>query len=406
MKVLVLGGGASGMMAALTAAEDPSNQVTLLERQSRVGRKLLATGNGRCNLSNLYADISHYHGDDPSFVSPALQNFSVEQTLNYFRQLGLITVCEADGKVYPFSDQANSVVDVLRLALVQRGVDVRCGCEVISISKKARGYSLKTNDEAFYGDKVIISCGGTAGAKLGGTDLGYKLLSSLGHKMTPTAPSLVQIKTQTTYTKSLKGVRADAAVTLKRNGTVCAKSAGEVQFTDFGISGPAIFSLSREAAADGDRLLLLDLLSLMSEDELSAHLTARKAAAPDLPLEDFLTGTLHNRLGRVVLLCAGFSLENSCSMLSDSDIGRIVKTIKFFPLPVTGVMGMDQAQVTAGGIQTRDFRSDTLESRICPGIFATGEVLDIDGDCGGFNLQWAWSSGRLAGKLGKTGVNR
>lgn len=406
MKVLVLGGGASGMMAALTAAEDPSNQVVLLERQNRVGRKLLATGNGRCNLSNLHADVCHYHGDDPSFVSPALRFFSVADTLDYFKQLGLITVSEADGKVYPFSDQANSVVDVLRLALVQRGVDVRCGCEVISISKKARGYSVKTSDEAFYGDKVIVSCGGAAGAKLGGTDLGYRLLTSLGHKVTPVTPSLVQIKTQTAYTKSLKGVRAEAAVTLKRNGTVCARAEGEVQFTDFGISGPAIFSLSREAAAEGDRLLLLDLLTVMSENELTAHLSARRTAAGDLPLEDFLTGTLHNRLGRVVLLYAGFSLEAACSTLSDGDIGRIAKTVKFFPLPVTGVMGMDQAQVTAGGIMTRDFRADTLESRICPGIFATGEVLDIDGDCGGYNLQWAWSSGRLAGKLGNTGEFR
>lgn len=403
MKVLVLGGGASGMMAALTAAEDPSNQVTLLERQSRVGRKLLATGNGRCNLSNLHADVSHYHGDDPAFVCPALRFFSVADTLDYFRRSGLITVSEADGKVYPFSDQANSVVDVLRLALVQRGVDVRCGCEVVSISKKARGYSLKTANDAFYGDKVIISCGGAAGAKLGGTDLGYRLLSSLGHKMAPTSPSLVQIKTETTYTRSLKGVRAEAAVTLKRNGAVCAKSAGEVQFTDFGISGPAIFVLSRDAAADGDRLLLLNLMTLMTEDELIAYLTARKDSAPDLPLEDFLTGTLHNRLGRVVLLHAGFRLEAACGTLSDNDISRIAKTVKFFPLPVTGVMGMDQAQVTAGGIKTCDFRADTLESRICPGIFATGEVLDIDGDCGGYNLQWAWSSGRLAGKLGNTG---
>jgi len=210
MKVLVLGGGASGMMAALTAAEDPSNRVTLLERQSRVGRKLLATGNGRCNLSNLHADVTHYHGIDPAFTAPALKYFPVKETLEYFQQLGLMTVAEQDGKVYPFSDQANSVVDVLRLALVQHGVDVRCGCEVTQLRKKARGYSLATQEESFFADKVILACGGCAGGKLGGTDLGYKLLSAMGHTLVAPRPALVQIKTDTTFTKSLKGVRADA----------------------------------------------------------------------------------------------------------------------------------------------------------------------------------------------------
>ena len=155
MKVLVIGGGASGMMAALTAAENSANTVTLLERQSRVGRKLLATGNGRCNLSNLHADVSHYHGEMPQFVIPALEHFGVKDTLNFMKELGLLTVTEESGKVYPFSDQANSVVDVLRFALQRRGVDVRCSCEVLSIGKKARGYNVKTKDESFFCDKLI-----------------------------------------------------------------------------------------------------------------------------------------------------------------------------------------------------------------------------------------------------------
>ena len=401
MKVLVIGGGASGMMAALTAAEDPHNQVTLLERQNRVGRKLLATGNGRCNLTNLHADPSHYHGDDPGFVTRALDAFSVTETLEFFRSLGLLTVAEDNGKVYPFSDQANSVVDVLRFALEHRGIDVRCGCEVRSIGKKARGYSVKTSEDSFYGDKVILACGGAAGAKLGGTDLGYQLLQSLGHHVTPIRPSLVQIKTDTAATRSLKGVRADAGLILKRNGTVTATNAGEVQFTDFGISGPAVFELSREASSGGEQILLLDLLRPMDESALLGYLTEKRQAFPAIPLEDFLTGILHNRLGRVVLKQAGFDLTRTADTLTDKELHTIAHQIKFFALTVTGVMGLEQAQVTAGGIRTSEFRPDTLESRLCPGLFATGEVLDIDGDCGGYNLQWAWSSGRLAGKLGK-----
>ena len=403
MKVLIIGGGASGMMAALTAAEDPSNRVTLLERQSRVGRKLLATGNGRCNLSNIHASEAHYHGYDPSFVRHALRQFSPADTLAFFQQLGLLTVTEESGRVYPFSDQANSVVDILRFALAQRGVDLRCGCEVISIGKKARGYNVKTAEEAFYCDKLILACGGSAGAKLGGTDWGYKLLSSMGHTVTPLRPSLVQIKTDASVTKSLKGVRADAGITLKRNGQLIAQNVGEVQFTDFGISGPAIFELSREVENKGDQLLLLDLMRPWTEEQLASLLLQKQADFPDLAADELLTGALHNRLGKVVLKISGAELPQTLAEITESQIRRIARTVKYFPMTVTGIMGLELAQVTAGGVLTSEFRPDTLESRLCPGLFATGEVLDIDGDCGGYNLQWAWSSGRLAGKLGRTG---
>lgn len=400
MKVLIVGGGASGMMAALTAAEDPHNHVTLLERQNRVGRKLLATGNGRCNLTNLHAQVSHYHGRRPEFVQSCLSQFSVPDTLQLFRTLGLLTVTEPSGKVYPFSDQANSVVDVLRFALQNRGVDLRCGCEVQSVSRKARGYSVKTAEESFYGDKLIIACGGAAGSKLGGTDLGYRLLSSMGHSVTELHPSLVQLKADTTFTRALKGVRADARLTLKRDGRTVMENCGEVQFTDFGISGPAIFEMSREASFGGEQVLLLDLLPPLDESELTSFLAQKQLAMPQVTLEDFLTGMLHNRLGRVVLKQAGFDLTRTAQTVSAQELQGIAHQIKYFPLIITGVMGLELAQVTAGGVSTDEFRPDTLESRLCPGLFATGEVLDIDGDCGGFNLQWAWSSGRVAGFLG------
>ncbi len=401
MKVLVIGGGASGMMAALTAAEDPHNQVTLLERQSRVGRKLLATGNGRCNLSNLHVSQAHYHGQQPDFVQPALTQFSVADTLAFFRSIGLLTVTEDSGKIYPFSDQSNSVVDVLRFALDQRGVRVCCGSEVQSIRKKARGYTVQTAEDSYFGDKVIVACGGAAGGKLGGTDLGYRLLQSLGHSVTALHPSLVQIKTDVSATRSLKGVRADAGILLKRNGKTVATNTGEVQFTDFGISGPAIFELSREVSGGGEMVLLLDFLRPYSQDEVLQYLRDKQQAVPSLPLEEFLTGCLHNRLGRVILKAAGFELTRTVETLTDADLTTICHHIKFFPLTVTGVMGLEQAQVTVGGVPTSEFRADTLESRLAPNLYATGEVLDIDGDCGGYNLQWAWSSGRLAGKLGK-----
>ena len=383
MKVLIIGGGASGMMAALSAAEDGSNRVMLLERQGRVGRKLLATGNGRCNLTNLGADASRYHGAAPEFVKPALERFGVQRTLDYFRALGLLTVAEADGKVYPLSDQASSVLDVLRFAVELRGVTVVPSCDVIEVKKKARGYeAVSATGEKYFGDKLIVCCGGCAGKRLGGVKSGYFLLGQLGHSCTALYPCLTQIETDPTWVKALKGVRADCRVALRRGGRVIQETAGELQFTEFGVSGPVAFELSRAASTGGKGLtLVLDLFR-------------------DYPAEELFSGSLQSRLGKTVLKRAGIAMAEPLGSVGDARIDDLCKLVKAFPLNVTGVKGFDNAQVTVGGVLVSEFRADTLESRIAPGVFAAGEVLDIDGDCGGYNLQWAWSSGHLAGRLG------
>lgn len=401
MKVLIIGGGASGMMAALTAAEQPGNAVTLLERQSRVGRKLLATGNGRCNLTNLDLAATHYHGARPDFAVPALSRFGLDDTLRFFRSLGLLTVADSTGRVYPLSDQANSVLDVLRFALETRGVNVVCSCDVIEVKKKARGYeAISATGERYFGDRLIVAAGGCAGKKLGGTKSGYRLLGMLGHSCTPLSPSLTQIKTDQTHVRALKGVRADALVQLRQNGRLVVQEAGEVQFTDFGLSGPVAFSLSREAGLLDGAELTLDFLRAYAPEDVDAVLKDKRAAMGELPAEDFLSGILPSRLGSVVMRRALGSLQRPASTLTDAELTQVRQQLRCFTLPVTGVMGMENAQVTAGGIVTDEFDPQTLESRLAPGVFATGEVLDIDGDCGGYNLQWAWSSGRLAGMLG------
>ena len=401
MKVCIIGGGAAGMMAALSAAEE-GYTVTVLERQSRVGRKLLATGNGRCNLTNLGVSPAHYHGADPDFVRPALERFSVSDTLAFFRSLGLYTVEEADGKVYPLSDQANSVVDVLRSAMEQRGVNVVTGCDVLSLGHKARGWNVTTTGESYYADKLILTAGGCAGKALGGTRSGYRLLEMLGHETSALCPSLVQIKTDPTWVRSLKGVRADAAVTLKLGGKAADACAGEIQFTDFGLSGPTAFALSRTVSvSEQDALLLLDFLREYDEETVLSSLRERQARFPQMETEQLLLGMLNSRLGTVILKYAGAELHTPLAALEEEMLRKIAHTLKYFALPVQGVLGMEHAQVTAGGVYTAQFRADTLESRLAPGVYAAGEVLDIDGDCGGFNLQWAWSSGFVAGKLGK-----
>ncbi|MBQ7523726.1 MAG: aminoacetone oxidase family FAD-binding enzyme [Oscillospiraceae bacterium] len=400
MKVLILGGGAAGMAAAIEAASN-GHSVTVLERQSRVGRKLIATGNGRCNLSNRFAAPDRYHGDD-RFIRTVLDRFPVDDTLAWFHKFGLYTVEEPDGRYYPLSDHAGSVVDTLRFALDRLGVQVVCGCEVTAIAKKARGWQMTAADgSTYYGDRAIIAAGGCAGAALGGTKSGYTLFGSLGHTVTKLAPSLVQIKTDNTLTRALKGVRADCALTLKTPHGVLAQSAGEVQFTDFGVSGPAAFDLSRAVSTTDENLtLLLNFLRSTDEETLTAELQNRASAFPDLTADQLLTGMLHPRLALAVLKAAQIAPD---APADDETAARVAHTIRYFPLTVTGTLGMDHAQVTAGGVATSEFRADTLESRLAPGVFAAGEVLDVDGDCGGFNLQWAWASGRLAGLLGERG---
>lgn len=399
MKVAVIGGGAAGLAAAITAAE-AGHAVTVLERQGRVGRKLMATGNGRCNLSNLNWGPENYHGQDPAFALPALAAFPPAAALDFFRSLGLLTVAEPSGRVYPRSDQAGSVVDVLRLAAAARGAELRTGVEVLSLCRAGDGFALVLAGETVAADRVIVCCGGLAGEKLGGTKSGYALLSSLGHRRTPLHPALVQLRTDPTYVRALKGVRAEARVVLEKAGAVIAQSAGEVQFTDYGISGPAVFEVSRAAStAAGAVTARLDLLPGIPAEELEGLLARRAADFPGLPLENLLTGMLHNRLGQTVLRYAGFGLSGMADGLTGADLSRTAATVKDFALPVTGTLGFDAAQITAGGMDTTQFDPHTLQSRLVPGLYAAGEVLDVDGDCGGYNLQWAWASGRLAGRL-------
>lgn len=398
MEVMIVGGGAAGLMAALTAAEH-GNRTLLLERQARVGRKLLSTGNGRCNLTNLNLSAERYHGAPASFIAPAMDAFSPADTLEFFRGLGLLTTAEDSGRVYPLSDQAGSVVDVLRLAAEAAGVQLRTEANVTEISRGKAGFAVRTDGGTEYAHKLILCCGGLAGGKLGGSKSGYELLQSLGHRVTKLYPALVQLKTDTTYVRALKGVRADAAVTLKRDGRTLAESAGEVQFTDYGVSGPAIFEISRSAVVESGRLSVhLDFLRALDFARIVELLRQRQQAMPTLTLENLLTGMVHNRLGRTVLRYAGYELSAAVSELNSGDLKRIAAVLGDFALPVTGNLGFDSAQITVGGIATDQFDPHTLESRLVPGLYAAGEVLDVDGDCGGYNLQWAWASGRLAGR--------
>ena len=396
MVIGIIGAGASGMAAALAAAENEQVQVVLMERQARVGRKLAATGNGRCNLTNLHANEGGYHGDSPDFAETALSRFPVEETLGWFRSMGLYTVEEASGRVYPYSDQANSVVDVLRFALDRPNIQLLTGFEVRKVKKTGEGFRVESAQEAIFCDKLIIACGGLAGTKLGGSMSGYQLLREFGHKCTKLRPTLGQLKSSWNGCASLKGVRANCHVQILRDGDLHSESCGELQFTEYGLSGPVIFEVSRDACyGRGNWICKLDFLPDMDLETLRAELLRRRNT--NWNAEELLTGILHNRLGRVLTQSVGIKGMWKISDLNENEIDAVCNAVKNFEAVLTETMGMDAAQVTAGGILTAEFDAATMESRRVPGLYACGEVLDIDGDCGGYNLQWAWSSGRLAG---------
>ena len=396
MVIGILGGGASGMAAALAAAENPENQVILMERQSRVGKKLSATGNGRCNLTNLHVSPAHYHGQQPEFAQYALSVFDAQAALEWFSGLGLLTVAEDSGKVYPYSDQANSVVDVLRFALEQENITVKLGFDAEKVRKTPTGFRVESREEGIDCDRLVIACGGLAGTKLGGTMSGYKFLRSLGHHCTKLRPTLVQIKTAWSGVTGLKGVRCNCHAAIYCGEHLHSQSTGELQFTEYGISGPVIFEISRDVCQEkGEWVARLDFLPDMSGEALMAELLRRKSTR--LPASELLTGILHNRLGRVLSQAAGICAGQMVSQLPEEALEQVVQAVKDFEIRLTEPLGMDSAQVTAGGILTEEFDEKTMESRRIPGLYACGEVLDIDGDCGGYNLQWAWSSGRLAG---------
>ena len=387
-KIAVIGGGASGLMAAITAARGGA-AVTLYEKNDRVGKKLLATGNGRCNLTNTEAGRKNYHGGAADFVCRAEKRFWVEETLDFFSEIGLITKTEDGGKVYPYSDRASSVLDVLRAELERCGVRTVCGFDVKEIRKKGGAFKIFSYDgRAEAADFVIFSAGGKASPSMGGGS-GYDILKAVGHTVTSLRPSIVQLKADNKNLGGLKGVKCRARLTL---GSV--SSFGELLFTDGGLSGPPAFFLSSYYEPGRENFAEIDFFDSFSEKELFNII--RKNAQLFSDCGQLFTGMLHKSIGAAVLKQCGISCGADCKSLKNRELSEICRTLKHFPCRITGTASWNNAQVTSGGIKAGEVDGETLQSKKCDGLYITGEILDIDGDCGGFNLQWAWSSGYIA----------
>ena len=387
--ILILGGGASGLAAAIEAARSGAG-VTVLEKLDRVGKKILATGNGRCNLLNTQASPADYN--DPSFVGRVFASFDVQSDLDFFRSMGLLTTTDSEGRVYPRSNAASSVLDVLRLECQRLGVRIVCGEAIESIRREGGTFVVG----AYRGRAVIVACGGKAAPSQGTDGSGYRLLEAFGHTCTALRPALVQLRTDTDFVKSLKGLRASVTLTLQEPSGETHASSGEALFTDYGLSGITAMELSRFAADGGT--LYIDFLPDMDEAQTVAFLREAKTRGGSRPIEQLLTGAVHSRIGQVLVRdTLRRKLTAPCDTLTDGELRALAKALKAFPLTVRGTKGFADAQVTAGGLDVSAF-SDTLESKRVPGLFACGEILNIDGKCGGYNLTFAWSSGRLAGR--------
>ena len=399
--LVIVGGGAAGLAAAVMAGQAaPNSRIVLLEKGARVGKKLLATGNGTCNISHQNASVDSYHGGGAQRVRDALARFSWEEACRFFRSIGVETTVREDGRIYPLCTSAAAVLDCLRIAAANHA-DIRCESAVTALRPTANGVTVCTADGEIAAGHVLVAVGGAASPSCGGSSDGYRLLTDLGHTRTPLFPSIVQLRTDTRFVRAVKGLRVDGTVSLMLNGHRLASHTGEILFAEYGLSGPAVMQISRAAGEwerrkQGTLTAVVDLLPTISADELSALLSARREALATTPLEDFLTGLFQRRIGQTVLRMAGaLPLDRRSDSLTDRELSAVVCAIKEWALDVTGTQGFGGAQVTAGGVTVTEF-DENLISRRCPHVSAAGEVLDVDGDCGGYNLQWAWSSAATA----------
>ena len=399
--LIIVGGGASGLVAAITA-KDFGIDVAIVEGTDRVGKKILTTGNGRCNISNncIKPPFINYHSSNSDFQFTALDKLSLEDTKNFFLSLGLPIVALPTGKLYPQSLQASSVVDILKMAIEDRNIPLYTNCKIKNIHK-GKIFKLSTSNEEyklFTANKVILACGGKTAPKTGSDGTGYNIAKSLGHSITSLVPGIVQLKLDYPHLKALSGVKFDGYVTLIINDEVVKKDFGEILFTDYGISGPPILQISALASQSTfvkkQTEVVVDLLPSYSKDELQDFLECHFAVLSHRPIINALVGVIHKKIIPILLKeCGITNLQMPCYELSWKEKMKLVNTLKSWKFTCTGTNDFNQAQVTVGGVNTKDVDCDTLESKLVPNLYFCGEILDVHGDCGGFNLQWAWSSG-------------
>ncbi len=400
-KIAIIGGGASGLACAIEIMRAVENKddvkVTILERLPRVGKKILVTGNGRCNLTNINASVKDYRGD-AYFTEYALNQYSPQSNIEFFNSLGLYTRTEDEGRVYPLSNQASSVLDALRFECARLGIEIICDYRAVHLKTVDTGVTTKivvNNRDRF--DYVVVACGGMS-CKAHGTDGdAYELLKMFGHKIIPPAPALVSLNCED-FTKALKGVRSICKMNLIIDGEKALENYGEVQFTDYGLSGIPIMQLSRfvSVSPSNDIYIELDTTPDFTDEEIRKYLYSRRNVDKGL-CENMLSGIMNKQLCIALMKECEIQVNGRINEFSDAQIEKLAKIIKCWKIKIKNSRSFDYAQITAGGADCLQFNAETMESALISNVFCCGEALNIDGDCGGYNLQWAWSSGRIAG---------
>ena len=397
----IVGGCSAGLVAAINAKRlYPQSKVAVIEKLPRIGKKLLATGNGKCNITN-YNALGHDYVNK-GFASFAMNTYSPEKIVDFFASMGLLTYADSCGRVYPMSNMAASVVDSLRFELEKLDIDVMCDTPVTEIKKNRNGFSINGN---VFCSKLILAAGGKSSAPQGSDGSGFELAKKLGHRVTETVPALVPLNSKPEITKPLKGVRVrNVVLTLKGDKTI-AKTEGEILFTEYGLSGIAAMELAAPAqkyinSVKSNPFTIIDFLPEMSYNDLFEYLQNLCKIRGFCKMENLLAGILPKTVGMAICkACNLYKADADINQLSEKDLRAIAEKIKKFPLEITGTRGFLNAQVTSGGVKVEEINEKTMESKICKNLYFAGEIIDVDGGCGGFNLQWAWASGMLAGEM-------
>lgn len=398
--VAVIGGGASGMMAAVTAASGGAH-VILLEHKDRIGKKILSTGNGRCNFTNTHQEPICYHSEDPLFPWKVIEKFNAQAVISFFLQMGVYSK-NRNGYIYPNSDQASAVLDAFRMELDRLRVEIRTGIECREIRPGKKGFTILTDQEPVRADRVILCAGSKAAPATGSDGSGYDLAKKLGHRILPVLPALTALKCEEKFFKSIAGVRANGSVSIWSDGECIAKDTGEIQLTDYGISGIPVFQVSRYASKllyeKKETDAVLDFMPDFTKAQTNAFLRARAETRPDKSAEMFLIGLFHKKLCDLWIRLSKISRQRKAGELTADEIACLTDLIKDFRVRIRETNSYDKAQVCCGGIDTREVDPGTLESAYVPGVYFAGEILDVDGMCGGYNLTFAWASGYVAGQ--------
>ena len=389
-KACIIGDGFSGLVTAIALANRfKGEDIILLERNDRVGKKILSTGNGQCNLTNLNLSADKFHGAENGFVDSVLADFSNDFLIKFFKNLGVYTVLDGD-KYYPMSKQASAVLDALRFKVNALNVNVKLNSLAIGTNRENNFVTTLENGEKIYSQNLVIATGGKSAKHTGSDGNGYNLAKSFGHSVTLLYPSLVQLKCNANSIKGLKGLKQFSSVTSVVDGKSVYFTTGDVLFTDYGVSGNAIFQVSSYLAGEKNKSIVIDLCPSITESELTKFLNEKIKNCAYLKLEDLFAGVINKKVAFAVL-------KNSLNADLSSDIKNVdvvsaVKAVKNFTLNIIGDTGFDNSQVTRGGVSVESVDNKTMQSKLVKGLYFTGEILNVDGDCGGYNLQWAFSS--------------